>query len=286
MNILLLGATGFIGRHTATLLQQQGHRLTLPTRRDINFLQPDTTACTRLFEGHDTIINMVGIMSRHDHIMETVHHHTPKQLMQCAREAGVSRWVQLSAHGADPTEAITFIGSKGRGDAALADSGLSHAIVRPSLVFGRGGNSTEAFIQLARLPLITLPDGGRQIIQPVAVGEVAQALAILAQNHSSHPDAIPLAGGSTHTLADYIQLLRQHIHQRSRAPILPIPLALMRPFLPLTKQLSNGLVSLDNLTLLNRGACADTTAFTQLLGHAPTPATEFIPATGKRPTTA
>ena len=167
MNIIIFGGSGFIGSRTAQILKEQGHQVCTPDRRAFDFLHPDETAARRMLEGQDVLINCIGIMSRHAEILETVHHRTPKQLAAWAKTAGIKHWVQLSALGADPSQSINFVGSKGRGDDAVAQSGILIAIARPSVVYGRGGTSCELFIKLARLPLLPLPEGGRFYLERV-----------------------------------------------------------------------------------------------------------------------
>ena len=93
MNIIVFGGSGFIGSRTAQILKEQGHQVCTPNRRAFDFLHPDETAARRLLEGQDVLINCIGIMSRHAEILETVHHHTPRQLAAWAKAAGVTRWV-------------------------------------------------------------------------------------------------------------------------------------------------------------------------------------------------
>ena len=178
MNILLLGASGFIGRRTARRLRDAGHSVRTPSHAEIDFLRPNQAAAMPLLAGCDAVVNCVGVMSRHAGVLETVHHRTPALLAEWAREAGVRRWVQLSALGADPTHFAPFLASKGRGDDAVAER-IDTTIARPSVVYGRGGTSCELFIQLARLSVLPLPAGGAFDLQPVYAEDVADGLAAL-----------------------------------------------------------------------------------------------------------
>lgn len=278
MNIIIFGGSGFIGSRTVQILKERGHQVCTPDRRTFDFLHPDETATRRLLEGQDILINCIGIMSRHAEILETVHHHTPRQLATWAKAAGIKRWVQLSALGADPSQSINFVGSKGRGDDAIVQSGIPIAIARPSVVYGRGGTSCELFIKLARLPLLPLPEAGRFHLQPVHLADVAEGLAKLAvqddatdNNHS----IINMTGSQTLTLAEYLTTIRQTLHHKPPQRILSVPLRLLEPALPLANIFSNGIISRDSFALLEQGSCADYSDFAALLGREPLAAENF-----------
>ncbi len=275
MNIIIFGGSGFIGSRTAQILKEQGHQVWTPDRRSFDFLHPDETAARRLLEGQDVLINCIGIMSHHAEILETVHHHTPKQLAAWAKAAGIKHWVQLSALGADPSQSINFVGSKGRGDDAVAQSGIPISIARPSVVYGRGGTSCELFIKLAHLPLLPLPEGGRFYLQPVHLADVAEGLAKLAVQADAGHSIINMTGNQTLTLAEYLTTLRQTLHHKPPQHILPVPLRLIDPVLPLANLLSNGIISRDSFALLKQGSCADYSDFEALLGRAPLAAENF-----------
>ena len=275
MNIIIFGGSGFIGSRTVQILKEQGHQVCTPNRRAFDFLYPNETAARRLLEGQDVLINCIGIMIRHAEILEAVHHRTPKQLAVWAKAAGIKRWVQLSALGADPSQSINFVGSKGRGDDAVAQSDIPIAIARPSVVYGRGGTSCELFIKLARLPLLPLPEGDRFHLQPVHLADVAEGLAKLAAQTDTDHSIINMTGSQNLTLAEYLTTLRQTLHHKPPQHILPVPLRLIDPALPLANLLSNGIISRDSFALLKQGSCADYSDFAALLGREPLAAENF-----------
>lgn len=279
MNIVLFGASGFIGRRVAPILRAHGHTLRTPSHREFDYLQPNEAAAREILRGADAIFNCIGVMSRHADVLETVHHHTPALLAKIAAEQGVQHWVQLSALGADPKHSVAFVGSKGRGDEAVCQIGAAHGmrvtVARPSVVYGHGGASCELFIRLARLPIIALPNGGCFDVQPVHVADVAQGLTDLLTSSLPHGTVLNMTGSRSLTLAQYLSILRQTLHRKPAQHVLPIPLPLLHPMLPLAKLLSNGIVSPDSFTLLQQGSCADSQAFAELLGHPPLAAEQF-----------
>ena len=130
MNILILGGSGFIGSRVAKILRERQHNVTTPSHAELDLMRLDLDAAQRLLRGQDCVVNCVGVMSRHADVLEQVHHHAPQQLAHLARAVGVPTWVQLSALGADAAHEVAFVGSKGRGDAAVCASGLRVNIAR------------------------------------------------------------------------------------------------------------------------------------------------------------
>ena len=276
MNILLLGGSGFIGRHIAARLRQCGHQVQTPTHRELDLRALDEDAARACLHGQEAVVNVVGIMSRDVDALEAVHHHAPATIAGWAREAGVTRWLQVSALGAEAWHPVAFLGSKGRGDEAVRAQ-LATDTVRPSVVYGRGGKSCELFIRLARLPLLALPDGGRQMLQPVHVHDIADGIAVLLAAPSRNA-TINMTGARALTLAAYLNTLRASLHGKTAARVLPLPSPLLAPFLPLTNYLSNGMVSAATLRLLADGSCADNRDFSTLLGRAPLAPEQFAAA--------
>lgn len=277
MNILILGGRGFIGSQIVRILRERGHHVHIPTRQEIDFLNVNETASKKVLQNQEVIINAVGVMSHHAAVLETVHHHAPVQLAKWAQELGAKRWVQLSALGADENHEVNFVGSKGRGDLALLSSDLIVNVARPSLVFGRGGESCEAFLKMAKLPVIALPNGGKFDFQPVHVLDVAEGLANFADKPRPHGTIVNMTGATKHTLANYLQTLHQVIHHKeNHLKIIPIPMAFIQPVLPLMNVLSNGFVSAGSMKLLEQGSRADNADFAQLLGREPLGVREFV----------
>ena len=297
MTILLLGSSGFIGRKVRSLLVQMGHDLRLPTHQQLDFSNLDWHSnqqkLVKLLTGVEVVINMVGIMSNDADELEKVHHHSPVNLAKLAKTMGVKRWVNLSALGADSSHQVAFLASKGRGDKALqslADDNFSVFIVRPSLIFGRTtqqyGASCALFIKLAKLPVLCLPKAGEFHIQPVHVNEVAEGLVKLAIQMPHHADTastvIRFTGKTVVTLADYLQAIRQVIHQKSPLFIITLPMVLAKMAMALIKPLSlfhsipNTMLSTDSLSLLEDDSVADYHEFAKLLGHEPMGYEQFL----------
>ena len=95
-----------------------------------------------------------------------------------------------------------------------------------SIVFGKAGASTELFLNLARLPLLVLPQAvQRARVQPVAVQDLAEAVARLVST-PTHRGVLTATGPTPLSLSDFIASLRQQLgHNPARVWALPEPLA-------------------------------------------------------------
>ena len=101
-----------------------------------------------------------------------------ERLVGAAREAGVHRYVYVSGAGAAPDGPKHWYRAKWRGEEAVRSSGLEHAIVRPSWVYGPGDISLNKFVAFHRwLPFVPVVGDGNQRVQPVFVDDVGAAVA-------------------------------------------------------------------------------------------------------------
>ncbi len=221
MNVLVCGASGFVGRAACEALRRRGHRVIASTSSTAPALDMvhadfardvDPAAWRPRLAGVDAVVNAVGVLrdSRRRPIA-AVHERAPRALFEACAQAGVRRVVQVSALGIAGSH-TAYARTKRAAEDALLEHGaagrLDGVVVRPSVVFGRGGASSALFLALARLPVLLLPAAVRATrVQPVAVHEVGEAIATLA---IGGPDDRVLAavGPEPLVLGDFIASLR------------------------------------------------------------------------------
>jgi uncharacterized protein YbjT (DUF2867 family) len=287
MRILLTGATGFIGSRILAALQLRGHEVWCagrhPPPHSIGWMAIDFRRAVQpaqwrpLLEGVDVVINAVGIFRETgDQRFGPLHDEAPRALFSACVEAGVQRVVQLSALGVE--QRITaYQRSKHAADAFLRTLPIDGVVVQPSLVFGAEGESAARLLTLAAMPLLVLPDGGRQRVQPVHVDDVVEAICRLVEAPlaaAAGGRSVPLVGPEAITLHDYLQQLRFAVGLPPAAA-LPLP----APLVDLAARLGarrGGLLDPEALTMLRHGSTGASTAITLLLGHAPREAADFL----------
>lgn len=241
-NILVLGGTGFVGRHVCEKLHRQSWNITVPTRRsknaasvqhlprltvvEANIHDPEQLA--RLLPGHDAVVNLVAILHGDEAAFERTHVSLPATLAHACSVAGVRRVVHVSALGVSPDGPSRYQRSKARGEDLLRQSGLALSVLRPSVIFGAGDRFLTLFAQLqAVFPVVPLA-GSRARFQPVWVEDVAAAVVACLRDDglpmSSIGQTFECAGPQVMTLADLVRVAgRSGSHQR---PVLPLPKAL------------------------------------------------------------
>jgi uncharacterized protein YbjT (DUF2867 family) len=263
--VLVLGGTGFVGRHVCEKLARLNIRVTVPTRRRSNASNVqslpmldvlevnihDPVALTALVAGHDAVVNLVAILHGDQASFERAHVELPKKLVAACLQTGVKRLVHISALGAAVDAPSMYQRSKARGEAVLQAAGLDLTLLRPSVIFGADDKFLNLFAKLQNVfPVMPLA-GAATKFQPVWVEDVAQAVVnSLSQHFSPENQTIEACGPDVLTLKELVQLsaIAAGInHSRGR------PVLALSPFLgklqALAMRLLPGepLISQDNL---------------------------------------
>ena len=299
MKVLILGGTGFVGRHAAAALRARGHTIVIGTRRPkhaLARLPPALRDCelrethfesltTRyiwkpLLEDVDAVVNAAGILrERGSETYDRVHNMAPAALGEACARLGL-RLVHVSALGLRPEARSRFLRSKLIAERKIMASGADYSIVRPALLDGDGGYAADWLKRVARWPVHLVPSDARGRMAPLDVRDLGEALAVLCERGGEGRREVELGGSVKRTMADYLGALRAvRASNVSGHPALrltvPAPLARLAAaacdFLHLTP-LCPGLLELmrrDNLPSANQ--------LRTLIGRPPTPVGVDLP---------
>ena len=296
--VVVVGATGLLGARLTTALSQLGVPLLCvhsgrtaqrPMHGDAGstaWLAADLRAVpdSSFWRGHlragDVVVNAAGVL-REDApgLLAAVHHAAPAALFDACAAVGAACVIQVSALGAHPDAPTPFLATKGQGDEHLLTSRVRGVVVRPSLIWAGDGPSARMFAALAALPLLVLPAGGHQAVQPVHIDDVIAGLVALVLAPERAPAAvIDLVGPLPLTLAAYLAQLRVALGLRRRQQVLSVSPRLFVLAARLLGALGSQLVNASSARMLLAGSAAPSGPVTALLGHAPRAPVTFLSA--------
>ncbi len=265
--VTVFGGSGFLGRHTVRALARAGFRIKAGCRRPdlANYLQPmgrvgqihpvqanvrHPASLAAALHRSEVAINLVGVLTESGaQTFEAVHVFGARAMAKAAREAGVQRFVQVSAIGADPQSESLYARSKGRAEEAVREIYPDAVILRPSVLFGPEDDFFNRFAAMARFsPALPLPGGGHTRFQPVFVGDVADVVALAAEGGAKGGTVYELGGPGVRTfreIMDYVLATTQR-----RRALVSVPFGAMEGPAAVTETLSRLMMGLFPKTLL------------------------------------
>ena len=222
LKLVILGGTGFVGRHLVARLAADGHAVTLLSRNlachENRMLPPgvelremdvyDPTALRQAFTGCDAVVNLVGILNERGDSgrgFRRAHVELTKLVIAAMQLAGVRRLLQMSSLNAGRGQSH-YLKSRGEAEAAVKASGLEFSIFEPSVIFGHGDGLFCRFAQLLKIaPVLPLARANAKFA-PVYVGDVTEAFVRALGNRRSHGEVYELYGPDVFTLAQIVQM--------------------------------------------------------------------------------
>jgi uncharacterized protein YbjT (DUF2867 family) len=288
--ILVLGGTGFVGRHLCRELARLQYRVTVPTRSKAQAVQSlplvdlvqadihDKAALARLIPGHEAAVNLVAILHGDLFRFEYVHVELVKKIARACQDSRVARLVHVSALGAAADAPSMYQRSKAAGEAVLQGSQLDWTVLRPSVIFGEGDQFLALFARLQKaLPIMPLA-GADTLFQPVWVGDVVAAVVQCLQRDDTVKRTYELCGPERFTLRQLVKMAGS-LSGHARPVIgLPPPIARLQA---LFMELAPGptLMSRDNLDSMKvSNVSSGKLPGLDALGIAPTAVAAIAPA--------
>ncbi|MFQ5614944.1 MAG: NAD(P)H-binding protein [Anaerolineales bacterium] len=231
------GAFGYTGRYITRRLLAQGQRvITLTGHPDrpnpfgeqvkafpFNFDNPAALAAS--LDGVDVLYNTYWVRFSHGQITFDGAVRNTQTLIDAAKTAGVRRIVHVSITNPSLDSPLPYFSGKGKLEAYIQASGLSYAILRPTVIFGVEDIllNNIAYL-LRRFPIFVVPGSGKYKLQPIFVEDMAElAVRAGAGDEDVIVDAI---GPETFTFDQIVGMIARQIGSRSRIIHLPPGVAL------------------------------------------------------------
>ena len=266
--ILVTGGSGFVGGHVVHALRARG----LPVRCVVRDLRKasklaawdcelvegdmtDPASLSRAAEGCDTVVHLVAIRQGGEEQFRRVMVDGTRGLLAAAKDAGVRRFVHMSALGTSEAtkNLVPYYRAKWESEELVRAAGLAYVIFRPSFIFGPDGGILPTFVKLARVaPVTPIIGSGRQRIQPIWADDVATYFAEAVERAELTGRVFELGGPDAVSWNEFWARLKRV--RGMRRPSVHVPVGLMRANALVTERLPGNIpLTRDLLTMLEHG---------------------------------
>ena len=268
--ILVTGGTGFIGPRVVHALRERdkevralvrnpsGKAATTLAAWGAELVRGDMTDRESLrgaVEGSEVVVHLVAIRQGSGEQFRRVMEDGTRDLVAAAKEAGVRRFVLMSALGTteETKDLVPYYHAKWEEEQAVSGSGLEHVIFRPSFVFAKDGGILPTFRRLAKVaPVTPITGSGKQRIQPIWIDDVAAYFAQSVDKPEAANGTFELGGPDAVSWNEFWARLKRALGQRR--PSVHVPMALMRANALVTERLPGNIpLTRDLLTMLEHG---------------------------------
>jgi NADH dehydrogenase len=242
--VTVFGGSGFIGAQVVRALAKRGYRVRIAVRRpnvsyrmrvlgevgQIELVQANLRngpSVARALDGAEAVVNLVGVLYEQGRQgFQTLHAKGAGDVAAAAAARGITRFVQISALGADIDSPSKYARTKAMGEEAVRQAIPQAVIIRPSVVFGQDDSLFNRFASLAsKLPVLPLPGGGETRFAPVYVGDLAQAVVNALSDPACAGKTYEVGGPKTYTYRELMELTLAEIHKHRALLPLPWPVA-------------------------------------------------------------
>jgi NADH dehydrogenase len=237
--ITVFGASGFIGRYVVRRLAKAGYRVRAATRRphlahelkpmgvvgQIQLVQANLRnkdSIERAVEGASAVINLVGILAENaSQSFNELQAEGAALIAEAAAAEGITKFVQVSAIGADADSDSDYARTKGEGEASVLAAVPTATILRPSIVFGTEDQFFNKFASMARFaPALPLIGGGETRFQPIYVDNVAECVVKSLDMDTVQGKIFELGGPNTYSFKELLEFtMATAERQRFLAPL-------------------------------------------------------------------
>ena len=293
--VTVFGGSGFLGRQIVKSLAAEGVSIRVAVRHPerASFLKRmgrdgqielvranvwEESTVARAVKKSTWVINTVGhYVEKSGATFDAIHGQGAHNVARQAGNAGVERLIHISGVGTDPTSDSPYVRARGIGEDLVKGAFEGVTILRPSVIFGPDDSFFNTLAGLARQMLVLPLFGtGRTKLQPVFVGNVAEACVRVLADPSTQGKLYELGGPRIYTYKALMNLVLEHVGKR-RA-LVPVPFFVWDTLAALLSVLANPPLTRDQVKLMKSDNVVGETALTlEDLGIDPTPVDEVLP---------
>jgi uncharacterized protein YbjT (DUF2867 family) len=267
VKVLVTGGTGFVGPKVVHVLRAEGREVRALVRHPERAAQlaawgaelaagdvTDPASLRAAAEGCTHVVHLVAILKGSPGEFHRIMTQGTKDLVAAAKDAGVERFVLMSALGTSEAtkDTIPYFASKWAMEQETVRSGLEYTIFRPSFIFGRDGGALPLFTKQVRYaPVVTVIGSGLQRIQPIWVEDVAEYFS----RGIDHPQAanrtFEIGGPDVVTWNELYRKIAKVLGKRRK--LVHVPTGLARTGAQLTQWAPRAPLTTDQIAMIEAG---------------------------------
>tara|TARA_B100001248_G_scaffold152328_1_gene114524 strand:+ start:177 stop:1121 length:945 start_codon:yes stop_codon:yes gene_type:complete len=238
----ILGGGGFIGRYLVRNLTKRNYRCFITTRKAFQkgYLKTQATPgaielidwspnnfsnLKEAIKNSDVVVNLIGILfENRKQKFYNIHSKIPEAVAKICSEAGVKKFIQVSAIGANEKSKSLYQKSKYLGESNALNNFKKTVIIRPSVVCGPEDNFTNLFSKLSFLPIIPIV-GLNYKFQPILVTDVADAIVQAIEMKDNEGKTYEIGGPRVISFGDMVKSILSTINKKRIVIEIPMSLA-------------------------------------------------------------
>jgi NADH dehydrogenase len=266
VKVLVTGGTGFVGPRIVHALRAEGREVRVLVRHPdhggpvaglgVELVTGDVTHPASLnaaIEGCTHVIHLVAILKGRPQDFERVMTQGTRNVIAAAKNAGVERFVLMSALGTTATtkDLVPYFRAKWAMEQETAGSGLEHTIFRPSFVFGKGGALATFMKQVRYAPVVTVIGSGMQRIQPIWIDDVAAHFARALDTPAAANKTFEIGGPDIVTWDELYRTIAKVLGKRRG--LVHVPAGLARGGARLTQWAPGAPLTTDQIAMIEAG---------------------------------
>ena len=293
--VTVFGGSGFLGRQIVKYLAVAGNDVRVGVRHPdrasslrrlegdgrIELVHADVwdePTVARALKGAASVINTVGhYVEKGDATFERIHGQGALHVARQAKQAGAGRLIHISGLGADPGSGSPYVRARGIGERLVKEAFDGVTILRPGVIFGPGDSFLNRLAMLARQsPVLPLFGSGGTRLQPVFVGDVAEACVRVLADPSTRCRVYEIGGPRVYVYRELVRFVLEEIGRRTVT--VPVPFLVWDMLAAVTALHPDPPLTRDQVTLMKRDNVVGRQALTlEDLGIRPTPVEEVLP---------
>lgn len=257
MNIFITGANGFLGKKVVKKLIAQGHNvraLVIPEddtthlasyRRYIDIVRGDMTkpeTLNGMLDDMDVVIHLAAILnSPNKNLNFLINYEGTKHIADLAEKAGVKKFIFTSSSTALGQNPNVYGQSKKQAEEYLAAKNFIKIIMRPALIYGKGGLGFGKMIELTSMLPFVVPmiGSGKAKKQPIYVDDAAEIIVRAAIRHDAENKSYMLGGPETASLKELLKMIMKAKNQKKM--FIHAPVWLITPILAVAELITKKL---------------------------------------------